>query len=58
MHYDEATHTYTRNNQVYIGVSKLLKKYGLSADFWIPPHILAQAAAAGKAVHKSLRIIS
>jgi len=55
MHFDEATHTYTRNNQVYISVTTLLKKYGLSADYsGIPPHILAQAAAAGNAVHKSL----
>ena len=55
IHFDEATHTYTRNNQQYISVTTLLKNYNLSADYSnIPPDVLKKAAIRGKATHKEL----
>lgn len=53
--FDEATHTYTRNNQQYISVTTLLKNYNLSADYSnIPPDVLKKAAIRGTATHKEL----
>ena len=55
--YDDATHTYTRNNAVYIPVNDLLGKYGYRADYaGIPTNVLANAAARGKQVHKDLEL--
>ena len=53
--FDEATHTYTRNNTKYTSVTTLLKDYGLSADYTnIPKEVLAKAAIRGKETHKEL----
>jgi hypothetical protein len=53
--FDEQTHTYIRNNNPYISVTTLLKKYNLSPDYTgIPADILAKAAARGNATHKDL----
>lgn len=54
--FDEKKHEY-RNDKgdLYISVTQLLKKYGLSVDYAnIPDHVLANAAQKGKAVHKAL----
>lgn len=53
--FDEATHTYTRNNNPYISVTTLIKQFGLSPDYsGIPKEILEKAAARGNATHKDL----
>lgn len=55
INFDEATHTYTRNNNQYTSVTTLLKNYGLSPSYAnIPQHVLDQAAARGNATHKAL----
>ena len=54
INFDEATHTYTRNNNKYTSVTTLLKNYGLSANYAnIPADVLAKAAARGNATHKA-----
>ena len=53
--FDEATHTYTRNNTVYTSVTTLLAKYNLSADYSnIPTDVLQKAAQRGSSIHKKL----
>lgn len=53
--FDDATHTYTRNNQVYTSVTTLLKKYNLSANYNnIPTDVLQKAASRGHATHKAI----
>jgi hypothetical protein len=54
---EEKTHKYIHNNEEYISVTQLLKKYNLSADYTgIPEHILQNAATKGKAIHKALEL--
>lgn len=51
----EDSHEYVRNGKKYTSVTNLLKKFGLAADYTkIPQNILNDAAARGKAIHKTL----
>ena len=55
INFDEATHTYTRNNEQYTSVTTLLKQYNISADYNnIPTNILQKAAQRGKETHKAI----
>lgn len=53
--FDEATHTYTRNNEQYTSVTTLLKQYNISADYNnIPADVLKKAAQRGNETHKAI----
>lgn len=53
--FDELTHSYWAGDNELIGVTGLMKKHGLSADYsGIPPEVLAAAAAKGTALHRLL----
>jgi len=53
--FEDITHTYTMGGKYLIGVTALMKKHGLSADYAnIPEHILETAASHGIAVHESI----
>lgn len=55
--FDEHTHTYHRNNSIYIAVSDLLAKYGFKVDYTnIPTNVLKAAADRGSAVHKGAEL--
>ena len=55
INFDASTHTYTRNNQTYISVTTLLKKYNLSPNYTnIPQDVLSKASQRGNSVHKDL----
>lgn len=55
INFDEATHTYTRNNEQYTSVTTLLKQYNISADYNnIPTNVLQKAAQRGKETHKAI----
>ena len=55
INFDEATHTYTRNNEQYTSVTTLLKQYNISADYNnIPTDVLQKAAQRGKETHKAI----
>lgn len=55
INFDEATHTYTRNNEQYTSVTTLLKQYNISADYTnIPTNVLQKAAQRGKETHKAI----
>lgn len=53
--FDEFSHTYLCGDKVLMGVTTLMKKHGLSADYnGIDPVTLACAAARGTAIHQAL----
>jgi len=53
--FDEFTHSYWMGEKELIGVTSLMKKHGLSADYTgISPEVLAKAANRGTAIHKML----
>lgn len=55
MHFDEATHTYTKDGQAYMPVTELLKKHGLSADYSaVKSETLRKAAEKGSFVHDEI----
>lgn len=55
INFDEATHTYSRNGNVYTSVTTLLKKYNLSPSYSnIPSDVLLKAATRGHNTHKAL----
>jgi hypothetical protein len=55
--FDEASHKYTLNNDEYISVTTLLKKYNLSPNYkGISKEVLDKAANRGKSVHKSIEL--
>lgn len=55
MHFDEATHTYTKDGQAYMPVTELLKKHGLSADYSaVKSGTLRKAAEKGSFVHDEI----
>ena len=55
INFDETTHTYSRNGNIYTSVTTLLANYKLSANYNnIPKDVLNKAAQRGKEVHKML----
>lgn len=53
--FDPFSHTYLCGDKVLMGVTSLMKKHGLSADYGdVDPHTLAAAAKRGSAVHEAL----
>lgn len=53
--FDPFSHTYLCGNKVLMGVTSLMKKHGLSADYGeVNPYTLAAAAKRGSAVHEAL----
>lgn len=54
--FEETSHTYLNGDwKELIGVTTLMKKHGLSADYTgIAPEILAKAAARGSKIHKEI----
>jgi hypothetical protein len=53
--FDELTHSYFCGDKMLIGVTSLMKKHGLSADYGgIPSDVLDKAAAKGSAIHELL----
>lgn len=53
--FDELTHSYWLGEKELIGVTSLMKKHGLSADYsGIAPEVLKKAADRGTAIHKML----
>lgn len=54
--FDDFTHTYILDNEsILIGVTSLMKKHGLSADYsGIPEAVLQKAAERGSKVHKDI----
>lgn len=55
VNFDEFTHSYFCKDKMLIGVTSLMKKHGLGADYsGIPDSVLAAAAERGTAIHKML----
>lgn len=55
MHFDEATHTYTKDGQAYLPVTELLRKHGLSPDYSaVKTETLRKAAEKGTLIHKEI----
>lgn len=53
--FDEATHTYTKNNTPYTSVTTILKNYNISPNYSnVSASIMATASTRGKQVHKEL----
>lgn len=52
MHFDEVTHTYTKDGQAYISVTQLLKKHGLLPDYSkVKTETLRKASEKGTFIH-------
>ena len=52
--FDDFLHTYLMGDKFLLGVTSLMRKHGLSADYGdVDPEVLACAAARGTAVHKA-----
>ena len=56
VYFDEVSHTYLLDDEnVLIGVTSLMKKFGLSPDYsGIPEGVLRKAAEEGTAIHKEI----
>jgi hypothetical protein len=57
LQFDESTHTYTLGGMIIPSVTQVLSSVGIVDYSRVPPHVLAEAAERGTAIHRACRFL-